>query len=66
MIYPALRYLDVDDLTPEQKEKLKQTLQDHKKSLQAAIRDVDRSLTRLARKTKAKKVKRRKASRSRR
>jgi len=62
-IYPALKYVDFDGLTDTQRDELKKTLQEHKRALQAAMRDVDRGLRTLAKKPKPKRTAKRKIAR---
>jgi len=48
----AIRFINFDDLTPEQKDELEKTLRENRRDLVEALREVDRSLERLARKPK--------------
>ena len=61
----VLKYLKFDELTDQQRARLKARFLRRKKGLQAALKTVDEGLKALAKKPKAKKAAKRKAARRR-
>ena len=46
----TLKYIKMDELTPDEKTKLKEVLLNHKRILQARLKSIDRELEKLSKK----------------